>query len=281
MLILKCGMFSSQGVRDYQEDRAVVRKPYKTKSPYFQGPTTLLGVYDGHGGDQCSTYVSKRLPTEILTDLNIGMHPVGAFVNAHLATEVSFLRQEDPEQRSGSTAVTVVVDTAMEKLWVAHVGDSRALLIRKKGAAIALTKDHDAKNKNELQRIRAVGGSVDEGGYVNGIVATARAIGDYDAKVLEPISAEDEDPRFTPAVMPIPEVDQRRLTADDICIVLGCDGLFEAHDGSIAWINRMVKKQIKEGRDPTDIARELVQTAIDDGSEDNTTAVVAVLKRPG
>jgi len=235
---IECGLYSDRGRRDYQEDRALILNPFECVSEQVQGPVTLLGVYDGHGGFGCSDFVKKRLPKELKSDLGTGMNPVAALVNSHLATEVAFLRQENPKQRSGSTAVTVMIDQGTKKSWVAHVGDSRALLIRKKGAAVRLTKDHDAKNKGELRRIKAVGGMVDENGYVNGIVQTARAMGDYDAKVLE---HEGEEPVFSAAIMPIPEVSSFKLdTKTDLCIVVACDGLFESHGGSVSWINQMV-----------------------------------------
>ena len=235
---IETGSCSDRGRRDYQEDRALVLAPFECDSKHLQGPVSLLGVYDGHGGYGCSEFVKTRLPKELKLDLRVGMNPVAAFANCHLATEVAFLRQENPKQRSGSTAVTVMIDHGTSNAWVAHVGDSRALLIRKKGQAVRLTKDHDAKHKGELRRIKAVGGTVDENGYVNGIVQTARAMGDYDAKVLE---HEDEDPEFSAAIMPIPEVSSFTLdTKTDLCLVVACDGLFESHGGSVSWINQMV-----------------------------------------
>ena len=235
---IEAGLCSNRGRREYQEDRALILTPFECDSKHLQGPVSLLGVYDGHGGYECSEFVKTRLPTELALDLSVGMNPVAALANCHLATEVAFLRQENPKERSGSTAVTVMIDRGTGKAWVAHVGDSRALLIRKKGQAVRLTKDHDAKHKGELRRIKAVGGTVDENGYVNGIVQTARAMGDYDAKVLE---REDEEPEFSAAIVPIPEVSSFTLDSKtDLCIVVACDGLFEAHGGSVSWINKMV-----------------------------------------
>ena len=235
---IEAGLCSSRGRREYQEDRALILTPFECDSKHLQGPVSLLGVYDGHGGYECSEFVKTRLPTELALDLSVGMNPVAALANCHLATEVAFLRQENPKERSGSTAVTVMIDHGTGKAWVAHVGDSRALLIRKKGQAVRLTKDHDAKHKGELRRIKAVGGFVDENGYVNGVVQTARAMGDYDAKVLE---HEDEEPEFSAAIVPTPEVSSFTLDSKtDLCIVVACDGLFEAYGGSVSWINKMV-----------------------------------------
>ena len=70
---------------------------------------------------------------------------------------------------------------------------------------------------------------------------------------------------------------QRELCDTDVALVLACDGLFEAHGGSNAWINKMVRRLVKEGRSAQHIAEALVAQALADGSEDNTTAIVVLL----
>ena len=91
----------------------------------------------------------------------------------------------------------------------------------------------------------------DEDGYISESVQTARSIGDADAKF------PDGGASHSAAVVPTPEITVRDLTADDVALVLGCDGLFEGHGGSNAWINRMVRKLVKEGKAAKQIAAAL------------------------
>lgn len=51
----------------------------------------------------------------------------------------------------GSTAVVVLLGSG--KLWVAHAGDSRAVLGRK-GSAVVLTSDHKASRDDEVARVQ-------------------------------------------------------------------------------------------------------------------------------
>src|SRR5262245_56993979 len=68
---------------------------------------------------------------------------------------------------------------AGNKLYVANVGDTRALL-RRGGKAVRLTYDHKPYNPEEVKRIRDVGGFVSgDVGRVNGVIAVARSIGDF------------------------------------------------------------------------------------------------------
>ena len=106
---------------------------------------------------------------------------------------------------------------------------------------------------------------------MNGTVQTARSVGDSDAKF--PNDGADH----TAAVVPTPVMLTRTLASDDVALVLACDGLFESHKGSHGWINKMVRSMVKNGDGAKKIAAALVQQAIEDGSEDNTTAIVILL----
>jgi hypothetical protein len=53
--------------------------------------------------------------------------------------------------------------------------------------------------------------------------------------------------------------------------VLGCDGLFEASEGSAVWIGKMVRKLEAQEYTAQDTAEALAQEAIDMGSGDNVS----------
>jgi serine/threonine protein phosphatase PrpC len=289
---LTVGAFGAQGEREYNEDVHMCRTWTKlggksgkisnssssssssssSLSPTALRPVHLWGVFDGHGGAACSAFAAQRFPLELRKDLEAGLPPARAMVNATYATEVAFAR-EHAHDDSGTTAVCVLLDmTASDAKWitVSNVGDSRALLVRAKGKIIPLSTDQDGANALELRRIKAAGGFVDEDGYVNGDVQTARSIGDADAKFPDGVHSA--------AVVPTPAILERELCdGEDLALVLACDGLFEAHGGSNAWVNKMVRSLVKEGRSAQHIAEALVAQALADGSEDNTTAIVVLL----
>lgn len=79
-------------------------------------------------------------------------------VETFIQTDNQYLEQDASKERDdGCTAVVAVV--LGRKLWVAHVGDSRAVLGRA-GKAIALSLDHKPNRTDERERIENAGGIV-------------------------------------------------------------------------------------------------------------------------
>ncbi|PHJ20464.1 protein phosphatase 2c domain-containing, partial [Cystoisospora suis] len=74
----------------------------------------------------------------------------------------------------------------VRNLTVAHVGDTRAVLVFSDGEALRLTNigDHKASDIREVQRIERLGGKV-YGDRVNGLLAIGRAFGDWDLKLSQ------------------------------------------------------------------------------------------------
>ncbi|GJU12743.1 phosphatase 2C 37-like protein, partial [Tanacetum coccineum] len=118
----------------------------------------------------------------------------------------------------GSTAVVAVVSE--DKIVVSNCGDSRAVLCRN-GVAIPLSTDHKPDRPDELQRIEEAGGRVIywDGARVLGVLAMSRAIGDNYLK---------------PYVIPEPEVTVTERTAEDECLILASDGLWDVVSNDVA-----------------------------------------------
>lgn len=114
---------------------------------------------------------------------------------------------------SGTTAT--LVHFRNNKLYIAHVGDSRAIIAKRKNGvlkAVAITIDHKPENPLEMERIEKSGGEVKKHGehvhrvYLKGKdypgLSMSRAIGDVlaqsigvvcDAEVSEYTLAEEDE----------------------------------------------------------------------------------------
>lgn len=79
-----------------------------------------------------------------------------ALKNAYQKTDKEILEQALALGKGGSTAVTAILING-QKLVIANVGDSRAVISRK-GVAIQLSVDHDPRNEKKL--IQSKGGFV-------------------------------------------------------------------------------------------------------------------------
>uniref|UniRef100_A0A5B6ZMT2 PPM-type phosphatase domain-containing protein n=1 Tax=Davidia involucrata TaxID=16924 RepID=A0A5B6ZMT2_DAVIN len=100
-----------------------------------------------------------------------------------------------------------------DKIIVSNCGDSRAVLCRN-GVPIPLSSDHKPDRPDELLRIEDAGGRVIywDGPRVLGVLAMSRAIGDSYLK---------------PYVISEPEVTITDRTAEDECLILASDGLWD------------------------------------------------------
>jgi len=146
-------------------------------------------------------------------------------------------------------------------LLVANAGDCRAVL-GKRGRAVELSRDHKPSCTVERLRIENLGGTVFDG-YLNGLLAVARAIGDWHMKGSKGSACP---------LTPEPEFREVRLTEEDEFLIIGCDGLWDVMSSQFAV--SMVRKELMEHNDPQRCSRELVQEALRRDCCDNLTVVV-------
>jgi len=194
-------------------------------------------------------------------------------------TEHNFIqRAKRTNDNSGSTACTMTVygpDENMRlRLFLANIGDSRAVLGRVDGKAIRLTEDHKPQLPAEKKRIEAQGGSVtDVKGVMRcllplkkrqdtGIVglAVSRAFGDKEFKSPDLVSAEPD--------VTIHEVDWD----GDEFVIIASDGIWDVVTDKMAV--RCVHDSLRTGKNQDQASEALVRRALERGSKDDCTVVV-------
>ena len=258
-------------------------------------------IYAAHLGE--STVASKSVPStkEAASD--------GPAVLAKPATD-----RGDGSIRADTVGSTAVVQLVVgQRLYCAHVGDSRAVLSRN-GVAVELSSDHRPTRQDELARILAASGVVWQG-RVLGQLAVSRAFGDFGFKYLNagatsgattPAGARAGDhaeassagkaldaaptPQVTtratalaasaqepqPIISCVPEVRAVMLQLLDQFVVLGCDGLFDVMS-SQAVVDFVRSHEMYPHR-IQEVAEALTLHAIrEKGSEDNTTCLIILL----
>ncbi|KAL0457305.1 UNVERIFIED_CONTAM: putative protein phosphatase 2C 35 [Sesamum latifolium] len=178
----------------------------------------FFGVFDGHGlsGTHCSTFVKDRLVEILSTDAALLDDPVKAYSNAFLATNNELHNSGIDDSMSGTTAITALV--IGDKLYVANVGDSRAVLAVKEGIEFLRKICQGLKDP----RIQSWGDEETEGSdpprlwVQNGMypgTAFTRSVGDNMAEKI--------------GVVADPEVSTVQLTSSHPFFVIASDGVFE------------------------------------------------------
>jgi len=162
---------------------------------------------------------------------------------------------------AGSTAIMMIIHD--QKLIVANVGDSRAVMCDAKGTAIALSFDHKPQQVREHKRIHDAGGFIAFRGVwrVAGILATSRALGDYPLKDRNLVIAD-------PDILTFDLKDHRPQF-----IIIASDGLWDTftNEEAVAFI----KDRLDE---PHFGAKSIVLQSYNRGSVDNITVIVVVFK---
>jgi protein phosphatase 1G len=121
-----------------------------------------------------------------------------------------------------SGATTCMALLFSDRIIVANVGDSRAVLCRE-GKAVDLSIDHKPEDTEERQRIERAGGIVNEEGRVNGGLNLSRALGDH-YKQTEGLLLEEQMITALPDVKVIEGLDTS--SGKDQFLVVACDGIW-------------------------------------------------------
>jgi serine/threonine protein phosphatase PrpC len=227
---------------------------------------SFFGVFDGHGGSLCSKYCKSELFDIIREQASFPHDMSRALIDgfSSIDTIVCELSEEAIDFQDGTTATVVVVDHAARQMWVAHVGDTRCILVRKDGTTLPLTRDHSCALTDECRRIRDVGGFVVQCGDIGrvlGVLAVTRAIGDALLK---------------PSVTAVPEVRRVDLSGEDgdsfgfVCI--GSDGIWDEVSNDEAG-------RIVAAKGVRRAANDITKLALDRGSEDNLTFLAVDISR--
>lgn len=248
----------------------------------------LFGVFDGHAdGGFASRFVSSHLLEKLTSHPHwpTAYHSVDSDTNSTtegdgaMMTLISESFQEldddlkkEPSRVKGGGTTAIVALVTGSKIFVANVGDSRCILVKRKEGAkkekewdleglevIPLSEDHKPELPGERARIEAAGMEIqadhiqDENGpsviykikkSSNEVLSMARAFGDFDYKDNDSLSSSRQ------AVICTPEtVVRERRGNEDMYLVLACDGIWDvmSNDEVGLFVSRRVDEYCVNG----------------------------------
>ena len=213
----------------------------------------LFCIFDGHGGDFTAKLCVEKYP-EIFRKCLIE-NPS----DYELAIKTSFLLmdkeiEETKKLEVGNTATVVFINNKL--LYCANVGDSSCCLIGDKAEFIS-TEDK-CTDKGEMERIEKEGGEIIEG-RLGGILAVSRGLGDFDLK--------------NKGLIAEPHINKKLIDKSFNYCILASDGVWDALSPD------EVSKLINENNNTDNMAKTIVEKAIEKGSEDNISCIVIELNK--
>jgi serine/threonine protein phosphatase PrpC len=264
---LRFAISEQQGPRETMED-----------AHYADSDTGLFCVFDGHGGRKAADFAASRFPELLSNHPEYPADLAKALRDAVVSTEDEFMElARKDELNDGTTLVVGLV--AGNKLYVANVGDSEALICREDKPIVLTTIHNPSKNPKEGVRVQNAGGRLinNRVGHPHYNVrlfniAVSRAIGDLLYK----------SPEFTlnktSGLIAEPDISVTELTSQDKFLLLACDGVWDVftHAEAVDFI----LEKLEETQDPQALTDALVHEALARRSLDNVTACIVLFTHP-
>ena len=138
-------------------------------------------------------------------------------------------------------------------MYLANIGDTRAVLMSGASLAERLSYDHKATDKYEIERVQRDGGIVLQD-RVGGSLAITRAFGDYALK--------------GEGVIAKPYIKKHVLRPSDRFLVMASDGVWDVLSDQDAF--RLCRDELTT----KEIAQHIVKAALEGGSTDNCSCIV-------
>ena len=298
-------------VKKENEDRVsvnpLVKKPHNKKIQYWP-KISYFAIFDGHGGETCSSYLKHNFLNNLIEDKNFPFDIKESILNTIEKTEKEFNKKyvdilNNNIDFSGSCAcIVLIIDN---KIYVINIGDSRAIISYDNGNKIQpLSIDHKPNNPKEFERINKIGGKIyidpddeireidklkiiekesDFDNYLkDGIIfriypchlAVARTIGDIKAK-------DNYFGGLKGEIISIPDIYVYEINSNMDFIIIGCDGIFDNLSNfeiiDSAWF--AIEKCAQERKYDInlitlDVCNMVIKNAMDKFSVDNLSVVV-------
>ncbi|XP_041120213.1 integrin-linked kinase-associated serine/threonine phosphatase 2C isoform X2 [Polyodon spathula] len=282
---LKGFVAARKGEREDMQDAHVLLNDFSAEvSPLPASVSRLsyFAVFDGHGGARASRFAAQNLHLNLARKFpkgdvsNMEKMVKKSLLDSFKQTDDDFLKHassQKPAWKDGSTATCVLV--VDDVLFIANLGDSRAVLCRasgedsKKMSTLALSKEHNPTQYEERIRIQRAGGTVRDG-RVLGVLEVSRSLGDGQYKRCGVIST--------------PHLRRCQLTPNDRFLLLACDGLFKVFspEEAVSFVVPILEEETleqKEGKTLQDARFEtacsrLANEAVRRGCADNVTVLL-------
>lgn len=233
----------------------------------------LFCVFDGHGGGGISMFLKKNLyPFLINKDTCYPIPSEKIKIIYDLMQKKIIQDFKTGCEYMGSTCLVIInyKKENKEYLQVLNTGDCRSF-INNNNIAIQLTKDHKPNKFEEKQRIEDLGGTITFDGVDHRIegVSVSRAFGDTKA---------------CPFITHECEIFKYKMNKSDKFFILACDGLWdvlsceEVNDFILSnmYLDKATKNLACVDK-RKNIAKLLAQHAIDKGSLDNVSIIIAFI----
>lgn len=263
------GCASAQGRRTSMEDAEIAHHGNLAIGGQ-DCPFDLFGVFDGHGGANASAFVKEHIVQTFQMEMaKQNIDSLNDEKKIYKALKATFIQLDRMNAFvcEGTTATVAVL--LGNKIWVANVGDSRTILVKRDGTVIQASEDASPDNLRFNKKIKKLGGIVFGERVFSGVcgsLGVARAVGDHGFQAVQNGS-------MNKIVVPNPKLTCFPL--EDFLgghLALACDGLYDV--ATTNEVGSALHQMDRLGLTSEQMAQCLVHSAYEKGSSDNISVTV-------
>ena len=247
-------------IRNYNEDTICVQKINSKIEQIFY----FFGIFDGHGGKGCSSFLQENLH-KYIQDFSIeGLKDAIYKSENEFLSKYAIDSNNNLKDASGSCGVMAIIK--QNKLIIANIGDSRIILF-KSGKLFFQTEDHKPNIDREKERIKNAGGQI------------------YQSQSIQ--AKSEKFGGKSGVIIPSPDITELDLDENYDFMVIGCDGIFDViSNEQIFDIWKIVineeryknfeNKEIDINALCGDFADAIIKSSLFKNSYDNVSCIVVV-----
>lgn len=235
--------------REYMEDQGLAIENFNNDPNKI-----LFALFDGHGGSEVSKFLQENLPINMKKMLSFSDHFDG-FEELFRTLDEQIKELNCPDVGSTATIALIERQNGKKYLYCINVGDSKCIIINKKGTMV-LSRDDRVDNPSEKERIIKEGGVI-YNGRVYGTLMLSRSLGDWSIK------------RY--GVSNVPHMSRIEINENDLFLVIASDGVWDymKEDDFRVLMNTNINS--------FDVCKDIVTQSLRNGSSDNISCFVIKL----
>ena len=188
-------------------------------------------IFDGHGGSEVASFLQKNIINymkEYSSNLDLMFQKL----------DENFMNENYNQIGSTGCIIYITKEYKMNNIkkicYCANIGDTKAVLINKERIK-RISYDDRATDKNEIERVKKMGGII-FGGRVFGNLMLTRAFGDYELKQY--------------GVICNPHISKNEIDIDDKYIIIASDGVWDVIDDNYVF---NLSKECKNSKELCDL----------------------------
>ena len=262
---------------EFNEDKLGISLNVPTMHFHRKFNTNFFAIYDGHNGNQISSYLKENFHKILFKNKNLFSETDETIYKTFENIENTLMEQKINNEIEDCGSSALILINIEKNIYVSNLGNSRAIISIDNCYEVSqLSKEHIIDNLSEKERVENFGGKIIEDNNVKKIIpgnlSLTRSIGDYKSK----LRIYNGIPNMISSVPDIVKV----KNSENI------DFIFLTSNGLIEYMNNfeicnIIYKTLKEGilsdfsfeKTIENINDNIINSAIERGSKKNLSFI--------